>query len=180
MNDFFSQFIQFIQGLNQAPSNQPLSLSLICCIVLSLLISFISLAISWYNAYYKTKAFQADNITKNRLLWISEVRNLIALFIDTYIGYIKKPDEAIELERIAAKIRLYLRSNDADYEALTDALENCIKEGYCEATLNALITAAQNVLNDVWLRVKAETMISKTHGKRIIKQVEAMKELRNK
>lgn len=102
-----------------------------------------------------------EHITVNRMDWIKEVRQLCADFLSEFNSDSANADKLKELY-----IHIQLYGYGKPYEALFEALEVCIdhanftscqKKKYSDKAL----FCAQQVLHDVWLRMKREAGISK-------------------
>lgn len=132
-------------------------------IALSVLAFFISVG-NWINDKRKNIS---EIVSNERIKWIKDVRNLTALFLEKYI----KGEDEKELKIIKSKIDLYIRWNSSFYQKYNEKLNHCIVNAYNEDDYKELTSFAQEVLNDVWVRIKKETGISIKDEKRIIKEL---------
>lgn len=121
--------------------------------ILALLISAFTLIV---NFFLTKKKISTEIITSNRINWISDVRNLVSQFMDVYINH----KSTTELTLIRNKISLYLRDNVKSYSILLKELDLLIADKSGRNDCNDLITAAQNVFSEVWIRTKREAYIS--------------------
>ncbi len=104
---------------------------------------------------------KTDAITKNRIDWIKDVRNLMMLFLEIYIEDNYNGDERKKkLIIISSKINLYFREGVNSYASLTEMLNKCANEPYTDENLKILIGSAQKVFSNVWVRVKREAGIT--------------------
>lgn len=111
------------------------------------------------------RAVIAEAITKNRMTWIEEVRNLLSDFIAAYMQGNRKG----ELRILKARIELYC-SDGAEYSPMIESLHACCQDpAFDEKHCQALIENAQKVLNRVWIRVKVEGGITRKEEERIMK-----------
>lgn len=76
--------------------------------------------------------------------------------MDVYINH----KSTTELTLIRNKISLYLRDNVKSYSILLKELDLLIADKSGRNDCNDLITAAQNVFSEVWIRTKREAYIS--------------------
>ncbi len=84
--------------------------------------------------------------------WIKNVRGLLGNFLELYIDGAQKN----ELEKIRNKILLYFRENVNSYEKVAEQLDLCINSVYNKDNVNKLIICSQNMLSEVWIRIKRE------------------------
>lgn len=127
-------------------------------IVFSILSIVISTSTLIFNVINERKKIATENITNNRINWIGDVRNLLKDFIEYYINSSIKNDKNLII--IKNKLALYMRNNVNSYSELLHQIDICIQNGYNENDCNRLITASQNVLSEVWIRMKREAGIS--------------------
>lgn len=104
-------------------------------------------------------------ISKERMNWIAQVRDLMADFLCAYI----KQEEKEKLKIINSKINLYIKFDSEFYQALHNKLTYCVDNSYTEKDYEELVISMQNVLNDVWVRIKREAGILKIEENSIVK-----------
>jgi len=131
--------------------------------VVSIVISVAAFFISVYNLYLNKSKMTAEFIAKNRMEWIKDVRKLMYEFIASY--YKKEGEECLRL--CQAKISMYTRKNSEAYARLDEQLEICINNEFNMQDYNILIEECQNVLNDVWRRLKLESGMNSAKDKKI-------------
>ena len=137
--------------------------------VISITISVFALFISAINTYISKKNLLANTIAENRMDWIVQVRNLVGLFLEKYI----KQESKFELSIVKSKIDLYIIYDKPSYSAFEHKLSYCIENPYTESDYKELVELSQKVLNDVWVRIKMESGISRWEEKTIIKHLNA-------
>lgn len=121
------------------------------------------------------RAVIAEAITKNRMAWIEEVRNLLSDFIAAYM----QGDRNDETRLLKARIELYC-SDGGEYSPMLESLHACCQDpGFDEKHCQALVESAQKVLNRVWIRIKAEGGITKKKEERIIKETDELLALKS-
>lgn len=127
--------------------------------ILAFIISIISIIITVVNERNRVKT---DVVTKNRIDWIKDVRNLMMLFLEIYIEDNYDGDKRKKkLIIISSKINLYFRDGVKSYASLTEKLNECANNDYNDDDLKLLIEKAQIVFSDVWVRTKREAGIEK-------------------
>lgn len=131
--------------------------------VVSIVISVAAFFISVYNLYLNKSKITAEFIAKNRMEWIKDVRKLMYEFIASY--YKKEGEECLRL--CQTKISMYTRKNSEAYARLDEQLEICINNEFNMQDYNILIEECQNVLNDVWRRLKLESGMNSAKDKKI-------------
>ncbi len=104
------------------------------------------------NIFLTKKQIESEYISKNRMDWIKNVRGLLGNFLELYIDGTQKN----ELEKIRNKILLYFRENVNSYEKVAEQLDLCINSVYNKDNVNKLIICSQNMLSEVWIRIKRE------------------------
>lgn len=112
------------------------------------------------------------SMTKSRITWIKDVRELIA---DFCIQFYSLPNEKAQLERLRTHFFLYLREDNEFYIPLIKTINVCcdnyIGENDVVVVLQDLVAASQYVLATVWARVKLEGAHGMSNDKRIDKQL---------
>lgn len=104
-------------------------------------------------------------ITNNRIEWINTVRNLVQSFVEEYLKC--GTDNQYEKKVLAANIELYLRHDVSIYKPFFAVLKKCTLNTYREEDCLMLISTTQDLLNDVWNRMKREAGISERSEKRL-------------
>lgn len=135
--------------------------------VLPIVVSIIALVVSFMNYLNDRNKVISSVVSADRMKWISDVRNLMSLFLEAYI----KGTENDELKIIKAKIDLYIIYEKDSYKSFEEKLNYCISNPYTDKDYRELTKETQIVLNKVWVRIKDETGISKRDEKRINKLV---------
>ena len=132
--------------------------------ILAFIASIATIIITIVNERNRVKT---DAITKNRIDWIKDVRNLMMLFLEIYIEDNYNGDERKKkLIIISSKINLYFREGVNSYASLTEMLNKCADNDYNDEDLKLLIERAQIVFSDVWVRAKREAGIVKKEDNR--------------
>ena len=127
--------------------------------ILAFVASVATIIITVLNEQRRVKT---DSITKNRIIWIKEVRNLTKQFLEIYIeNYGNCNKRKKKLMIISSKINLYFRKGVNSYVFFAEALNKCVYNDYNVEDLKLLIDSAQIVFSDVWIRVKREAGIAK-------------------
>lgn len=140
---------------------------------LSIIASIISIKSLWIT---KTQAINTF-ITSNRIEWINSVRTLVQQFMEEYL---KKDDSNQYMkQKLATNILLYLRHDVSVYKDFLNILSHCTSNIFCEDDYNKLICATQDMLNDVWNRMKREAGISKRSETRLKRKL-TQEKLKNK
>lgn len=132
-------------------------------IFVSIVISIAAFFVSVYNLHLNKGKITAEFIAKNRMEWIKDVRKLMYEFIASY--YKREGKECLRL--CQAKISMYTRKNSEWYAGLDEQLEICINNEFNMQDYNILIEECQNVLNDVWRRLKLESGMNSARDKKI-------------
>lgn len=131
--------------------------------ILAFVASVATIIITVLNEQRRVKT---DSITKNRIIWIKEVRNLTKKFLEIYIeNYAHCKKRKKKLMIISSKINLYFRKGVNSYVFFSEALNRCVYNDYNDEDLKLLIDSAQIVFSDVWIRVKREAGIAKKEDK---------------
>lgn len=129
-------------------------------IILSIIataISILAFAVSVFNLLLDRRRLKTDAITRNRIDWIKEVRDLIWQFVTICWEH---PEDVNAKVRIATKIRLYTKQGDV-YRSLLSAIDTCISDQTTVIEhVDDLIKQGQDTLNDVWIRMKREAGIT--------------------
>lgn len=114
-----------------------------------------------------------EGVTEKRMIWLSEVRELLYDFLETFR---LTPDNLDELKKIRTKLLLYMRADNECYQQLLVITKKCcyavIPEEEREAVYRSLIIASEYVLATVWVRVKAEGTSGETHEDVIMSKVD--------
>lgn len=141
----------------------------ISTLVLSIIASIVSVKSLWVT---KTQAINTV-ITSNRIEWINSVRTLTQQFMEEYL----KGDTAIQYtkQKLATNTLLYLRHDASVYKDFLIILNHCTNNSFCEEDYRKLIYATQDMLNDVWNRMKREAGISKRSEVRLKKKLKREK-----
>lgn len=142
-------------------------ITFICSVVIATLIS---LATFLFEIQKHKQNLITHTLTTNRLQWIADVRALLNEFLCAYID--QKPEK--ELRKLKAHIELFLVDKPT-YQELTPCMENCCSHSYTEESYKKLIIASQNVLQEVWIRIKIEGGQNKATDEKIQKMVEDYK-----
>ena len=137
--------------------------------ILPIIVSIIALVVSIISIFVDKKKTTLEIITQNRIEWIKEVRNLLKEFIEVYT----KNGDNEQFLIIKNKISLYVRDGVTSYKELIEQLNHCVANGYNQKDCNKLIQKAQNVLSEVWIRMKREAGISKKEDNRYSKMFES-------
>ena len=147
-----------------------MDLGIIITSAVALAVSIISAFISLKNEGSKIKT---DTITKNRIQWNKDVRNLLIRFLrvymDTTLDENKKKEKLLLLKNT---IRLFLRESVVAQKELVDALTKCAynpNKGKRMKNINKVIIKSQIVLSESWTRAKIETGISQKEDKDVDK-----------
>ena len=145
----------------------------ISTLALSIVASIISVKSLWVT---KTQAINTV-ITSNRIEWINSVRTLVQQFMEEYL----KEDASNQYtkQKLATNILLYLRHDVSVYKDFLNILNHCTNNSFCVDDYDKLICATQDMLNDVWNRMKREAGISKRSEMRLKKKLKQEK-LKNK
>ena len=130
--------------------------------ILTLVISFVSLIISIFTFWINKRKNTNEIITKNRLDWIKQVRTLLQEFLNEYISNKPKTDLLITRNKIA----LYFRTGVVSYSKLLNQIDRCIEYGYDKENCDKLISEGQNVLSEVWIRMKREAGMNEKTDKK--------------
>lgn len=136
-------------------------------VVGSFLISLIAL---FYNMRHNRKQAILNNITQNRINWISNLRNILKRFI---LAYISNADET-ELRKIKVECELYLNDKPF-YNDLVNQMELCcITYDSDNKTENykKLIRYGQYIIARDWEHIKIESDQSSKDQKRISKEID--------
>ena len=130
--------------------------------VISLVISGIAAIISIGSLVVSRRKLINTTITSNRIEWINSVRSLVQQFVVEY----RKNDTDLK-KNSAVSIKLYLRHDVKIYQPFISQLDACTKNSYDDTECEKLIVATQDMLNDVWNRMKREAGISKRSEARL-------------
>ncbi len=130
--------------------------------IIALVTSVSAFLISLINITINKRKISTETISKNRIDWIKDVRELVAEFISLYVNKAPKNEQKI----IRNKICLYMRSGVISYSEFLDQMDICINEDYSDENCNKLISKAQIVFSDVWIRMKMESGIKNKDDKR--------------
>lgn len=125
--------------------------------IITLIISFSSLIISIFTFLVNKRKNINQIITKNRLNWIYQVRLLLQKFLEEYINNESKATMLITRNKIA----LYFRKDVLSYTKLLNQIDMCIENEYSKENCDKFILESQNVLSEVWIRMKREAGINK-------------------
>lgn len=124
--------------------------------IITATISIFAFLLSVANFFINKRKIIANTVVENRMQWIIDVRNLMNLFLESYI----KQDNKIVLRTIKSKIDLYIIYDNPSYSDFEQKMIHCIQNKYTESDYRALVSSCQSVLNDVWVRIKLEAGIS--------------------
>lgn len=173
---WFASFFKndFIKGLFMFDWIKDLSFIDISTVILSIVASVVSIRSLWIS---KTQTISTV-ITDNRIDWINSVRTLVQQFMEEYL----KGNESQKYikQKLSANILLYLRHDVSIYKVFTEALYRCTENDFSESDYSALLYATQDMLNDVWNRMKREAGISKRSEAKIKKKLKKEKMKSNK
>ena len=133
--------------------------------ILPIGISLIALIVSIMNYLNDRNKVISSVVSTDRMKWISDVRNLMFLFLESYLKGSKKD----KLKIIKSKIDLYIIYEKDSYKSFEEKLNYCISNPYTDEDYRELISETQIMLNKVWVRIKDETGIVKRDEKRINK-----------
>ena len=128
--------------------------------LLSAITALLAVIISVFSYFLSKRRATIEHITVNIMDWIKEVRRLCGDFL---LEFNRDPANVDKLKELYLCIQLY--GYGKPYEALFQALEACIdhvddtSHEKKEFTDKALL-CAQQVLQDVWWRMKREAGIS--------------------
>lgn len=130
---------------------------------ISLVLSIIAVLISLYSVYLTYRKNINNVITKNRMVWIAEIRELVNKFLTEYEGDASKQ----KMTNLRNHIYLYMnmKNNNKNYNELASCLNECINSDYSVKNRENLILACQAVLSDVWVRLKREGGMSEKSDK---------------
>ena len=133
--------------------------------------SLIAIVISIYNATMEKRRLVTETITKNRIEWIKELRQIMICFAESY-----KSNSKDDMETHFIKLSFYLNHNNKIYERLLSALKDCFNDSVFNDKHNDnLIMASQDVLSSAWIRMKREAGIrwrtEKMHTKQLIHEM---------
>lgn len=135
-------------------------------VILPMLISFAALIISIMNYLNNRNQVIANIVSVDRIKWISDVRNLMFLFLESYLK-----GECENLKIIKSKIDLYIIYDKDSYKSFEEKLNYCILNDYTDKDYRELVSETQEMLNQVWVRIKDESGILKMDEKRINKRL---------
>lgn len=133
---------------------------------LSFVISIVALIISFMNYLNARKKIISDIVSTDRTKWISDIRKLMSLFLESYI---KGENDSLKI--IKSKIDLYIIYEKDSYNNFEQKLNYCISNPYTDEDYRELVSETQIMLNKVWVRIKDETGILKSDEKRIRKKL---------
>lgn len=133
--------------------------------IIPIIISTIALILSFMTNINERNNVISNVVSTDRIKWISDIRDLVHLFLKSYI----KGDDSEELKIIKSKIDLYIIYEKDVYVRFEEKLNYCIKNPYTDKDYRELVTETQNMLNSVWIRIKSEAGIVNSDEKRINK-----------
>lgn len=133
--------------------------------IIPIIISTIALVLSFMTHINERNNVISNVVSADRIKWISDIRDLVHLFLESYI----KGDNSEELKIIKSKIDLYIIYDEDVYVRFEKKLNYCIKNPYTDKDYRELVTETQNMLNSVWIRIKNEVGIVNRDEKRINK-----------
>jgi hypothetical protein len=117
--------------------------------------SFIAIIISILNWFIATRRLKVEAITKNRIEWIKDVRNILYLFANAY-RHINEEEMSTQYTKLMPFISL---PNDV-YQELITAMDVCISDrSYDETHSKNLIKSTQDTLKSAWALMKKEAGI---------------------
>lgn len=137
----------------------------IISVILPIIISLIALILSFMNYFNDRNRVISNVISRDRMKWISDIRNLMSIFLELYI----KGVEIDKLKVIKAKIDLYIRYDKEVYKNFEEKLNYCTLNPYTDKDYKELVGETQIMLNGVWIRIKDEAGILKRDENRIKK-----------
>lgn len=121
-------------------------------------LSVIALLLTLINLIFTKQKISNEIITSNRLEWIRSVRSLLAQFVEIYTT---TPHDKQALMIIKYKVTLYFRKDVKSYNAVADQIQKCIDLGcFNTEECDLLVEYVQNMLSEVWIRMKREAGIS--------------------
>ncbi|MPM49536.1 hypothetical protein SDC9_96266 [bioreactor metagenome] len=131
------------------------------------LVSIMAIFISVYNSVITRRRLIAEAISKNRIEWIRDVRELVTSFLLNYdLGNLT------EEKAIFYKLSLYMSTKNSDYKELLGALEECISDDKPkDKHRRDVISSAQVVLTQVWIRMKREAGIDRVSEARFLRKL---------
>lgn len=133
--------------------------------ILPIVISMIALIVSFMNYLNDRNKVISSVISTDRMKWMSDIRNLMSLFLESYI----KGGEIDNLKIIKAKIDLYIIYEKDVYKGFEGKLSHCTLNPYTDKDYKELLNETQIMLNGVWIRIKDEAGILKRDENRINK-----------
>ena len=135
--------------------------------LLTAIAALLAVVISVFSYFLSKRRAATEHITVNRMDWIKEVRQLCADFL---LEFCSSSADVERLNELYIRIQLY--GYGKPYEALFEALEACI--GHADGTscqkkeyADAALRCAQQVLQEVWWRMKREAGISERADKKM-------------
>ena len=128
--------------------------------------SIIALIVSLYNAATDKRRLVTETITKNRIEWLKEIRDMLAAFADAY--RLRSHDK---MESINDKLELFLNRKNQSYIKLLKAVNMCLQDdSFSLEHRDELIICSQKVLTDTWTRMKREAGIKKETEDKFLKE----------
>ena len=138
--------------------------------VVTILLSVAAAVVSLLSLFLSKRQLVANAITANRIEWIRSVRGLLSRFLDAYM---EDGEESGRLKRsLSVHIQLYLRHDAPAYRAFLDALDQCVRNPFDQEDCRRFVWASQDMLGDVWNRMKREAGISRKSEERLRKKLE--------
>lgn len=135
----------------------------------SIVLSIIATIVSILSLSLSKRQLVNTTITNNRIEWINSVRKLVHEFIAIYID--DNTDNVLKKKSLSANIKLYVRDDAVFYGNFIYVLEKCTANSFNELDYNNLIRATQDMLADVWNRMKREAGISQYSERRLRKRL---------
>lgn len=133
--------------------------------IIPIIISIIALILSFMTNINERNNVISNVVSADRIKWISDIRDLVHLFLESYI----KGDSSEKLKIIKSKIDLYIIYDKDVYAKFEEKLNYCVKNSYTDKDYSELVMETQNMLNGVWIRIKNEVGIVNRDEKRINK-----------
>jgi hypothetical protein len=119
--------------------------------------SLVAIFISIYNSFIEKRRLITEVITKNRIEWIINVRNLLIQFLESY-----QTSNINDMMLIHNKLSLYMNNYNPQYSKLLNAMKVCYMENlHSQESIEEMIHVSQEVLSAVWTRMKREAGIKR-------------------
>jgi len=140
--------------------------------IVALIAAILVFIASAFNIYIIWNNNKSNVVSKNRLVWINDVRALMFEFLKEYTN----GKDSTKMKNIKFQVMLYMREGVTSYKVLIEKMNKCIEEDYSDKNCDELIKAAQDVFSEVWIRLKREAGISKLNDNRFTRMFESKKQ----